>query len=98
MTKKIERSDKEKIDYFKKLGNSKLPDEFRQQILTIFQKYPGKWLTPEILAEGVDMGEAYARKCCEALTLARIVTRHNTGKRYYYRLKLDMKERSEERR
>ena len=95
MTRKIERSDKAKIDFFKKLGETKLPDQFRQQILTIFQKYPDKWFTPEIFGEGLDMSSAFARKCCEALTLARIVTRKSTGKRFYFRLKEDDKERSE---
>ena len=95
MTKKIERSDKDKIKFFNTLGETKLPDQFRQQILTIFQKYPGKWFTPEIFAQGLDMSNAFARKCCEALTLARIVTRKSTGKRFYFRLKEDEKERSE---
>ena len=93
--KKIEKTDEDKIKFFDELGESKLPDQFRQQILTIFQKYPAKWFTPEILAQGLDMSSAYARKCCEALTLARIVTRQSTGKRFYFRLKEDEEERSE---
>ena len=95
MTKKIEKTDEERIKFFDTLGETKLPDQFRQKILTIFQKYPDKWFTPEIFGEGLDMSNAFARKCCEALTLARIVTRKSTGKRFYFRLKEDDKERSE---
>ena len=98
MKKKIEKTDEERIKFFDALGETKLPDQFRQKILTIFQKYPEKWFTPEIFAEGLDMSNAYARKCCEALTLARIVTRKSTGegtKRFYFRLKEDDEEKSE---
>ena len=98
--KKLEKTDAEKIKYFDELGETKLPQKFRQQILTIFQKYPDKWFTPEMFGEGLDMSEAYARKVCEALVLARLVTRQGSDlgmrKKLYYRFKTDPNERSEE--
>ena len=92
----MKRTDEDKIKYFGELGETKLPQRFRQQILTIFQKYPDKWFTPEMFAEGLDMGEAYARKVCEALVLARMVVRKGTQRRNYFKFLQQETEKSEE--
>ena len=89
MKKKKTRTDEDKLKYFGELGETTLPQKFRQQILTVFQKYPDKWFTPEMFEEGLDMSSAYARKICEALVLARMVIRKGIEKKNYFKFRED---------
>jgi len=79
--------DKDKIDYFNSIGKTKLPDKYREQIVTIFNTYPDNWYTPEMFHQGLQMSKAYASNICEVLTLARILEKRKVGNRKFFRMR-----------
>ena len=79
------KSDKAKIEFFEELGKTKLPEKFKEQVITIFNRYDDKWFTAEMFGEGLDMSKAYAFRICEALTITRVVERSKVGQRCFYR-------------
>ena len=85
-------SDKKKVDYFDRVGVDILPEGYRNQVLMIFQRYPTKWFTPEILSEGLKFHRTYALKICDALNYVRIIEKRKHGNRAYFRLREEGKE------
>ena len=85
-------TDKDKVDYFDRVGIDVLPKGYRNQVLMIFQRYPTKWFTSEILSEGLNFHRTYALKICEALNYVRIIEKRKQGNSAYFRLRDEVKE------
>ena len=86
-TLELKMSDKKKVDYFDRVGVDILPKGYRNQVLTIFQRYPTKWFTPNMLGEGLGFHRTYALKICEALNYVRIIEKRKQGHSAYFRLR-----------
>ena len=85
-------NDKEKIDFFDRIGDDVLPNGYRQQVLCIFQRFPTKFFTPEILAQGLNFHRTYALKICNALTYVHIIEKRKQNGKAYFRLREEKNE------
>ncbi len=79
----------DKIDYFKEIGKTTLPDKYRGQVVTIFNNFPDNWYSIEDFHSGLGMSIQYSRHMLEALTMARITEKTRVGNKNYYRYRKD---------
>ena len=83
-TSKRNKTDEEKLAFFEDMGKTELPSGYRSQILTILQRWPKRWYSPQMMSDGLEMSMSYAYKILEHLAFTKLIIKTIEGDTAYY--------------